>query len=767
MFPSVLSGTRSVLSGSPAVADKKQSVSFEQKSIFKNPGDFEKLCLALGYQFRQPKLLAQAITTESAFRKKKQRKFVGHQELPEFFGDSLLRTVVSNILREEFPHYTPGQLTKVRDQIVRNANLTQAAKKLKLDSYIIMDENQQRQCQEDKADKMLADTMEAIIDALHQDSGDLMQVKEFILLHSSIANVLAECHVTEAKQNEPLFAALEFTDPDFEGPDLVQLEKLLKQGLSPNAMQTRRHSDGTERVTPLILAVRCLQERVRKKQDHKPARQAIVLLLQHDADVNFFPKGQQPVAHSLIAPLTYDGSSEHSEMREILESVMREGKFGESTKEGVTKALGISDRNKIPEWQQISDEVFELLCAHDLDYSIMDASLSAVLFSAVTGRALRKIELALNYGADPNQPNQRGRTMLHAAAAGSKMDIVQMLLTRGARANQTDKENHKPFDIAAGDEIKQELLKAEIEEYQAQHKDKKEDELDVGKLKEQAISYYSKGGKEKSFILLKQATQLFEQILAHNLRILSYTDDKLASDYFNVGSAYFQRQNYQKAKPLLERAYVLRLMNLGVGHEKTTKVKERLDECQQFLQTKRETVAHDRQLLEAIAIYHAGKVEALLTQGADPDATCLPAEAKSMHIYQGETALNYAIACYQSTCSSAEATSDLDFTQFTVGAFPRQVLKIIDSLLEWGADPNRRDQRGRTALHIAASSGRREVVERLLKYRADPTLTDYQGNYPSHLAKDSATRQLILQALQPQAEPAMLSKAQSKVFVRA
>lgn len=47
---------------------------------------------------------------------------------------------------------------------------------------------------------------------------------------------------------------------------------------------------------------------------------------------------------------------------------------------------------------------------------------------------------------------------------------------------------------------------------------------------------------------------------------------------------------------------------------------------------------------------------------------------------------------------------------------------------------NRHDNKGRTALHFAASRGSDEIVHLLLEYGANPNMQDYNGNTPLHLA---------------------------------
>uniref|UniRef100_A0A3B1J3B6 Ankyrin repeat domain 46b n=1 Tax=Astyanax mexicanus TaxID=7994 RepID=A0A3B1J3B6_ASTMX len=71
-------------------------------------------------------------------------------------------------------------------------------------------------------------------------------------------------------------------------------------------------------------------------------------------------------------------------------------------------------------------------------------------------------------------------------------------------------------------------------------------------------------------------------------------------------------------------------------------------------------------------------------------------------------------------------------------------LAFAKRLLETGCDPNIRDNRGRTGLHLAAARGNVEICRFLHKFGADLLATDYQGNTALHLCGHVDTIQFLV-----------------------
>ena len=122
----------------------------------------EPLRLKLGYTFRQPDLLRQALTHRSFG--------TPHNERMEFVGDAVLNCVVAALLFERFPAIPEGDLSRVRASLVNRDTLARLAQGLSLGTEISLGEGELRSGGGERP-SILADTLEAVFGAVFVDAG--------------------------------------------------------------------------------------------------------------------------------------------------------------------------------------------------------------------------------------------------------------------------------------------------------------------------------------------------------------------------------------------------------------------------------------------------------------------------------------------------------------------------------------------------------------------------------------------------------------------
>ncbi len=116
----------------------------------------------LGFRFRDPALLQQALTHRSAGKTNNERL--------EFVGDAVLGMVVADQLYQRFPQASEGQMSRLRASLVKREALAGVARALSLGDYLILGEGEQRSGGHSR-DSILADAVEAILGASYQDQG--------------------------------------------------------------------------------------------------------------------------------------------------------------------------------------------------------------------------------------------------------------------------------------------------------------------------------------------------------------------------------------------------------------------------------------------------------------------------------------------------------------------------------------------------------------------------------------------------------------------
>jgi len=123
----------------------------------------------IGYAFKQPRLLEQALTHKSFVNEIKARGGQDNERL-EFLGDAVLSLLVSDVLAGAFPESTEGELSKRKARLVSEAVLARVARRLDLGSVLRLGRGEELTRGREKP-SLLADALEALIAAIYLDGG--------------------------------------------------------------------------------------------------------------------------------------------------------------------------------------------------------------------------------------------------------------------------------------------------------------------------------------------------------------------------------------------------------------------------------------------------------------------------------------------------------------------------------------------------------------------------------------------------------------------
>ena len=120
----------------------------------------------LGYRFKNPDLLVQALTHPSTDSKPETRRTY---ERLEFLGDAILQLAVTQYLYRHMPQSPEGELTQLRARTVSRANLGKYGYILGLDKYISLGKGEERAGGRGK-NSIIANTFESVFGAMSLDS---------------------------------------------------------------------------------------------------------------------------------------------------------------------------------------------------------------------------------------------------------------------------------------------------------------------------------------------------------------------------------------------------------------------------------------------------------------------------------------------------------------------------------------------------------------------------------------------------------------------
>jgi ribonuclease-3 len=125
--------------------------------------DIEELERALGYKFKDEKLIIEALTHKSY-------KQPYDNERLEFLGDAVLDLIVGEYLFKKFSNFDEGKLSKIRASLVNETGFDKLARYLNLGKYIYLSNAEENNGGRSKS-SLLSNAFEAVMGAIYLESG--------------------------------------------------------------------------------------------------------------------------------------------------------------------------------------------------------------------------------------------------------------------------------------------------------------------------------------------------------------------------------------------------------------------------------------------------------------------------------------------------------------------------------------------------------------------------------------------------------------------
>ncbi len=178
----------------------------------------------LGVSFNDASLLEQALVHSSYINENPDFALTSNERL-EFLGDAALSLIVAEKLYQDFPHFTEGEMTKLRAALVRRDTLARIARVIGLGDYLYLGKGEEAGGGRRKPANLAA-AMEAVIAAIFLDQGSSI-ARDFILrladseIHKVVSQGTAVDYKSELQesiqakeQQTPTYHVIEATGPD-------------------------------------------------------------------------------------------------------------------------------------------------------------------------------------------------------------------------------------------------------------------------------------------------------------------------------------------------------------------------------------------------------------------------------------------------------------------------------------------------------------------------------------------------------------------------
>lgn len=133
--------------------------------------DLTRIQQRLDYTFKRPVLLQQALTHRSAGATNNERL--------EFLGDAILNCTIAQVLYDQFPLATEGELSRYRAALVRGDTLADIAREFDLGPFLKLGAGELKSGGHERS-SILADAVEALIGAISLDR-DMAAAQQAVL----------------------------------------------------------------------------------------------------------------------------------------------------------------------------------------------------------------------------------------------------------------------------------------------------------------------------------------------------------------------------------------------------------------------------------------------------------------------------------------------------------------------------------------------------------------------------------------------------------
>ncbi|NLD48132.1 MAG: ribonuclease III [Clostridiaceae bacterium] len=143
-----------------------------------NALNITKLEKVTGYKFKNRRNLIQALTHSSYANENKGDKLLCNERL-EFLGDTVLNMIISESIYLNYPHFSEGEMTKIRASVVCEPSLVRCAENISLGEYLLLGKGEENTGGRTRT-SILSDAVEAVIGAIYIDGG-IEKARKFVL----------------------------------------------------------------------------------------------------------------------------------------------------------------------------------------------------------------------------------------------------------------------------------------------------------------------------------------------------------------------------------------------------------------------------------------------------------------------------------------------------------------------------------------------------------------------------------------------------------